>query len=911
MYEFLPFVFGIFLTTACVLTYHIYANIRKSPPLTSIFVIASWLLTTSFLVFIPQDFSLYLQKRCIVEQNIHCNRYSNLLTSGNAFNIIWNIIYWSSFINVWVIIPFFQSYYQSGGFTIKQRIFDSIRANLIFYVIVGVIALVVFIILVATMNLQLQSIKTIVIMIPSYLTMLLFIIVLGIGIVDVPRGLWRKGSLAAVKRHHAFHTALQREAIEEETDSLAEACQKVSVILHNQDQQSYFKIYFDDLREEYIMCIKFVRAKLVEIDDDWMNTPHFSPSPSIAVTDSIPSKSNKNQNDNNALEGIRQAQSPTLHIPTNTQRSTNFIPFSSNANDSRYNNNQIDSILQSNTGEQKDLTKKINKHREERSKQLGSKDFIELEEAGDKDGIDIKKLMKLRKLMLKGRRNLAKARSLYFQHARSYKTVSLYEKEITGNGWTKVKVLIQYSSISRFIIRVFSVILGLLSALITWGEAFMFLSKVNISPISIFLRGIRPFYGFQQFFLFIFMCYLTYCSLSVLIRIRLFNYYHLVPHLSDPPSLFFFACYASMLVMSCVQNVLVFLRASKGQDTHYSAFIIILGNIKYISNYFFIFYPIVIVLVVILTIFNVLDRILGKFNVTKFGVGGDADDLFFREEGGNDSMIELGERMANEAVKLPYERDQKEQEKQRQRIRDSKELYHQSDKDEDKDFNLRKEIEKIEEGNKYNKWKNSRDKQKMNSSQMDFDGSNQYAAGLSPTSRKNRFDQQSDQFNSPQYEDQYNEELTIFNNIPSQSKTGYGTGSQSSAFSNSSNFKTSSQLNPHLYTKVEDNNSQYSPSPPDPNNLDMNYITSNTRQSPSNKTPQPSWTSNSSQAISSYNNYRAPSPITNQRQSNIRMDFDDTNQQSLFNSGQSSQAQTQQFDKDTSQTSQLKRPSWL
>lgn len=60
------------------------------------------------------------------------------------------------------------------------------------------------------------------------------------------------------------------------------------------------------------------------------------------------------------------------------------------------------------------------------------------------------------------------------------------------------------------------------------------------------------------------MCYLTYCSLSVLIRIRLFNYYHLVPHLSDPPSLFFFACYASMLVMSCVQNVLVFLRASKG-----------------------------------------------------------------------------------------------------------------------------------------------------------------------------------------------------------------------------------------------------------------------------------------------------------------------------------------------------------
>lgn len=42
------------------------------------------------------------------------------------------------------------------------------------------------------------------------------------------------------------------------------------------------------------MCIKFVRAKLVEIDDDWMNTPHFSPSPSIAVTDSIPSKSNKN-----------------------------------------------------------------------------------------------------------------------------------------------------------------------------------------------------------------------------------------------------------------------------------------------------------------------------------------------------------------------------------------------------------------------------------------------------------------------------------------------------------------------------------------------------------------------------------------------------------------------------------------
>ena len=54
-------------------------------------------------------------------------------------------MYWSIQVLTWVVLPFFQEYYNSGAFTARARIKDSIYINGVFYLIMFFIG-VVFII---------------------------------------------------------------------------------------------------------------------------------------------------------------------------------------------------------------------------------------------------------------------------------------------------------------------------------------------------------------------------------------------------------------------------------------------------------------------------------------------------------------------------------------------------------------------------------------------------------------------------------------------------------------------------------------------------------------------------------------------------------------------------------------------
>ena len=50
---------------------------------------------------------------------------------------LWTIIYWLSFLGTWFVLPFFQEYFNSRKKTLQGRMRDSIKTNLIFYLILG------------------------------------------------------------------------------------------------------------------------------------------------------------------------------------------------------------------------------------------------------------------------------------------------------------------------------------------------------------------------------------------------------------------------------------------------------------------------------------------------------------------------------------------------------------------------------------------------------------------------------------------------------------------------------------------------------------------------------------------------------------------------------------------------------
>lgn len=119
----------------------------------------------------------------------------------------WNANYWMTFVCMWLFLPILQGYYEDGGFTVKQRICGSLRANLIFYAIAGVF-LVLFLITVAVQaSLSWDALLGFAVCLANTWGMFLLVLMLGYGLVEVPRSLWYKGNLLLRLKYAHYRTA--------------------------------------------------------------------------------------------------------------------------------------------------------------------------------------------------------------------------------------------------------------------------------------------------------------------------------------------------------------------------------------------------------------------------------------------------------------------------------------------------------------------------------------------------------------------------------------------------------------------------------------------------------------------------------------------------------------------------------
>lgn len=107
---------------------------RGTNPLALITAGVTWSLNFILIVFIPYDI-YYSYKEDAEDESVE-----NILTVG------YYIIYWSLFICSWIFVPLMQEYEDSGDFTKKKKFIHSIKSNLIFYGVLGVISILFLII---------------------------------------------------------------------------------------------------------------------------------------------------------------------------------------------------------------------------------------------------------------------------------------------------------------------------------------------------------------------------------------------------------------------------------------------------------------------------------------------------------------------------------------------------------------------------------------------------------------------------------------------------------------------------------------------------------------------------------------------------------------------------------------------
>ncbi|CAI5517176.1 unnamed protein product [Closterium sp. Naga37s-1] len=127
-----------------------------------------------------------------------------------SVQFLWSFSYWSAYFLTWVIIPIMQGYEDAGDFTAKERLRTSVRTNLMLIGIVGAVAVVGIIILLATKEMAWDNIVSLAIGASNAFALITGALLLGYGLVEIPRGLWSHADLA--ERHKWLSVRVARAA---------------------------------------------------------------------------------------------------------------------------------------------------------------------------------------------------------------------------------------------------------------------------------------------------------------------------------------------------------------------------------------------------------------------------------------------------------------------------------------------------------------------------------------------------------------------------------------------------------------------------------------------------------------------------------------------------------------------------
>lgn len=178
----------------------------------------AWLCSLSFVILVPTD----------IYTTITGNQKGDV-------GFFWSWSYWSTFVLAWAIIPTIKGYEDAGDFTVKERLKTSIRANLLYYEIVGAIGFsgIVLIIIMhhdwggAILGFAMACSNTFGLVTGAFL--------LGFGLSEIPKDIWRNADWT--RRQKILSHMIAKMAVKLD-NARQEYCNTISVVQATSNQMS-------------------------------------------------------------------------------------------------------------------------------------------------------------------------------------------------------------------------------------------------------------------------------------------------------------------------------------------------------------------------------------------------------------------------------------------------------------------------------------------------------------------------------------------------------------------------------------------------------------------------------------------------------------------------------------------------
>lgn len=147
--------------------------------------------------------------------------------------VFWRVVYWTSQCLTWLLLPFMQSYARSGGFSITGKIKTALIENAIYYgtylLIFG--SLLIYVAVHPELRLSWYGLQTIGITAANTWGLFLLVLLLGYGLVEIPRSYWnssRHGHLLVKTYFKASKLMTEKADAEENLEDVMEEVRKVS-----------------------------------------------------------------------------------------------------------------------------------------------------------------------------------------------------------------------------------------------------------------------------------------------------------------------------------------------------------------------------------------------------------------------------------------------------------------------------------------------------------------------------------------------------------------------------------------------------------------------------------------------------------------------------------------------------------
>ncbi|XP_062905740.1 G-protein coupled receptor-associated protein LMBRD2B [Mobula hypostoma] len=546
-----------------------YADFRKQHRLVIVATLLAWYLCFLIVIILPLDVTTTIYRQCKVDKSkILPTAASNstkafIVSTANSSHgeassqlpqecfkpwsyipsgilpVFWRVVYWTSQFLTWILLPFMQSYARSGDFSITGKIKTALIENAIYYgtylLIFG--ALLIYVAVHPGLRLDWYQLQTIGITAANTWGLFLLVLLLGYGLVELPRSYWQaaqRGHLLAKAQFKAAKLMTEKVDAEETLEDVMEEVRKLNdTVKYNHPLRKFVDTILRKCPTEY-------QERMGRNMDDYEDFDE--------NTNTYPSE-----------RSLVKLHKQVIYAVQRYQR----------------------------TRVQWDMLLAQAFHLEDvaRNQSSTSRHFVPGFQNCESRG--------------------------WFTHYVYTPRVEWYW-ECVLRGWCY---------------RALALVLAAFSVLVVWSECSFFSTNPVLSPFAIFISLAQSTYNYLhiQMACFISISFLSICVYWTVFRIRVFNYYYLAAHhQTDAYSLLFSGMLFCRLTPPLCLNFLGLIHmdsAISHQAREQTAYTSIMGSMKvipFIADGFYIYYPMLVLILCIATYFSLGTRCLNLLGFQQF-----------------------------------------------------------------------------------------------------------------------------------------------------------------------------------------------------------------------------------------------------------------------------------------------------